>query len=209
MLITPVSDCLLARCRQVCWPLQPRSPFAQLGVAPSAHSAMLVPATCFRTSSKRLWRQHLVADRSVYTSEQLIPLRGLSTQQTHALRRAQPLPWQQLAVPFMHSQTAKAKKACTTVHLSPAMALGSLLRHVRAVFHHVLISAAIKRSQYIFTCTCYLHDVPIASGIAVAYSFVYCTVDAAAATPQQEITAVLDESKLRRESHSLQQVSNM
>ena len=37
----------------------------------------------------------------------------------------------------------------------------------------------------------------------------HCTVDAAAATPQQEITAVLDESKLRRESHSLQQVSNM
>ena len=36
----------------------------------------------------------------------------------------------------------------------------------------------------------------------------YSTFDAAAATPQQEITAVLDESKLRRESHSLQQVSN-
>lgn len=37
----------------------------------------------------------------------------------------------------------------------------------------------------------------------------YSTVDAAAATPQQEITAVLDESKLRRESHGLQQVSSL
>lgn len=45
---------------------------------------------------------------------------------------------------------------------------------------------------------------PSESRIAVAQS----AVVVAAGTAQQEITAVLDESKLRRESHSLQQVSS-
>ena len=35
------------------------------------------------------------------------------------------------------------------------------------------------------------------------------SVVAAAATPQQNTTAVLDESKLRRESHDLQQVRHL